>query len=382
MPVETFNSNSLPMTIAGVSGQLPPPPSVISIGGGVSKGNPVEGVSAPVQIMGLVPVFPCTNQDCRSYGADYVTDDTQYTLPVFADPNYGETNTYHNDFNSWWFQYPGTYNAVTSGDFQLQHYVNGAWSTIATLNSTTYGVAYANNFQPNGIGVCTGSNIYGYKISWKKVYNVFGIGTYRFYVSGQYTGAYPYCYASPPFCLQVWTCTAVDETVKFEAQYKGGNVGSITTQGRSWNLCCKAHQFPSQPYTYYPINWYDSIRFYGMFTNTDYDKEVDSVKYQPGVIFKVRDEVIKKFKLFIGGGGSTKNAPLWLLERFVGYAMSADQLFVSDYNVNNPNYNLKKFWVVSDVGIKPLYKGYSRYMKVIDTEFREGQQYIFRDRCC
>lgn len=377
MPIDTVNSNTSPMNPVGGYSQDPPPPTTITIGGTVEIGKGPQRVQSPDQIMGLVPVFDCNSTECRSYGADFVTNDQQYTLPVFA--SLTDTSTYENDVNSWLFNYPGTYNAISNGDFHLQHYTSGAWSSIATLNNNTYGTAYHNNFLPNG-GTCYGTNIYGYKLKWRNVLSAFGEGTYRFAVTGQYTSSYPYCKTSPPFCLKAWDCISADQTVKFEAQYAGGNMGSVTTQGRSWALCCKSSS--AQNAKVYPINWNDGIRFFGAFTNTDYDKQVDSIKYQPGTIYKVRDEVIKKFKLFIGGGGSTKNAPLWLLERFVAYAMSSDKLLVSDYNINNPNYNLKSFWVVSDVGIKPTYKGYSRFMKVLDTEFKEGQQYIFRDRCC
>ena len=142
MPVETINSNAFPMSIQGVSAQRPAKPIAISPGTAIPRGNPVQEVIAPVQVMGLVPLFSCTSTECRAgiYTADTIADDTQWTLPVFATPNF--SGSYYNDSSPFWFDYPGTHNPITLGEFHLQrlNQSTGVWSSVATLNNTTYGI--------------------------------------------------------------------------------------------------------------------------------------------------------------------------------------------------------------------------------------------------
>jgi len=324
-----------------------------------------------------------TSGDCNcrrdGYAADSVPDDTQWTIPAIASTS--STDLYKNDKNTWLLKYPSSYNAITQQDFHLQQYSSGHWSNIATLNSTTYGTPIQNNVSPKGTA-CINFNYCGYQLDWRKVLIAFGEGTYRFAVGGSVTDKYPYCLASPPFCLKEYSCDAADGTVRFEAYYSGGNMGSVTQQGSSWSLCCryvgsKATNILSSAY-----QWYDSIRFYGFFGYTAYEFQREQIKYQTGMINKVRDEAIKKFTLKIGGGGSARNAPQWLLDRFAAYALQSDKLLVSDYNMNNAQYNFNRFWVVADSGFDPKYTTSSRYMKVLSTQFKEGTQYIYRDRCC
>lgn len=353
----------------------------------VNSSSSYSGVTVTLTYISGTDVYGSTNFtssadstvcDCRrnNYGADYVTDDTQWTIPAFASTT--DTNQLFNDKNAWLLKYPGSYNAVSAGDFKLQRYSSGIWTTVATLNSTTYGTPYHNTWSPKGTA-CTNSNYCGFLLDWRKVLIGLGEGTYRFSVSGGYTSTYPYCMSSPPFCLQEYTCIGTDGTVRFEANYSGGNMGSIETQGLSWSLCCR--YISSGQILFSSISWYDAVRFYGYFGDKKYPHEKEQIKYQTGVIKKVRDEIIPTYSLKIGGGGSRMNAPMWLLDRFQ-YAITSDKLLVSDYNLNNSNYNIKRLWVVIDSAIEPSYHPYTRYMKVLTSTFKEGTQYTYRDRCC
>ncbi len=203
----------------------------------------------------------------------------------------------------------------------------------------------------------------------------FGEGTYRFKAGGFYTSNLNYCEATPPFCLTAFDCHKVDGTVKFEAEYTGGRFGSVTSQGVEFSLCCNCVYNSSNSQTF-PISLQDSIRFYGFFGNDVPEYQRDSIKYQTGIVNKVRDEAIKNFTF------RSDKLPLWLHKRFYSYGLMADRLYVSDYNINNADYNLKHFYVVADSNYPIKYNGWSRYMKVIDAKFKEGQQYVFRDRCC
>ena len=343
------------------------PLSFFVCGVGYVVNNFTGGVNAQSKQL-LIPSGSVCDCDCR-YGlwtADMQPDDRDYTLPVFADLTC--TDSYHNDINSFLFSYPGAYNPITSNDFTLTKLVNGTWTQVAVLNSSTYGTPIYQTCATTSTTASTVSNVGGYIINWNLVLSAFGEGMYQFNVTGvgYTTSSGPYCLVSPPFCLKTWTCFDADSTCKFEAKYLGGTFGSVTTQGSSWSLCCNGVAF----------QWADSIRFYAFFGYRTIEYQRDFVKYATGVINKVRDEAIEKYQL------RTNLLPMWFHERFYAYALMADQLYVSDYNINNPDYNLKNFYVVADGNYIPVYNNWTRYMKVLDLDFKKGDQFVFRDRCC
>ena len=123
------------------------------------------------------------------------------------------------------------------------------------------------------------------------------------------------------------------------------------------------------------FTWKDSVRIGGEFGYEQTDYERKSIKYQTGVVNKIRDEAILKFTW------KSSSLPFWFHERFKGYALMADELKVSDYNLNNADYNLKLFSVQGDSSYVPDYKGYTRYTKV-KCDFKAKIQNIKRQRCC
>ncbi len=123
------------------------------------------------------------------------------------------------------------------------------------------------------------------------------------------------------------------------------------------------------------FTWKDRIRVGGEFGYEQTDYERKSIKYQTGVVNKIRDEAILKFTW------KSSSLPFWFHERFKGYALMADELKVSDYNLNNADYNLKLFSVQSDSSYVPDYKGYTRYTKV-KCDFKAKIQNLKRTRCC
>lgn len=321
------------------------------------------------QVVGLVPIFPCTATECRlgKYLADNISDDTQFPLPVFAD--LVDTTAYKNDFNSWLVELP---TAATTVTFVLQKYdtVTTIWNTVATLNNNTYGTFY------NTYSLCPGLLWKGFKLDWRKVLQFQGEGKYKFVVQLTAMGK-ENCGASPPFCLEAWDCYKVDRTTKWEFTFSGGFFGSIDLPGKGWTFCCckSTPQSTGNVTTCTPITWRDSIRMEGFFGREKSDHEKTSLKYTTGVIKKVRDELIQKFDWRSG------NLPKWLHDRFKSYGLMSDLSYVSDYNINNSDYNIKSMWVVSDSGYEPTYFGYSRYTKV-EVQFKEGQQTVYRNRCC
>ena len=506
--------------------------NIINISGGITF---VEGGAFSffygIQWNGIFLTIPNDNCDCRegNYLPDNpYADDTQIPLPVYADLS--DSNPAFNDFNYWLFLYPLTASTPVN-DFNLQMYENGVWVNIAVLNNNTYGVYY--NYSMTDV------NYQGFEISWNLILSAFGAGTYRFNQSGG-----SYCFNSPPFCLQPYSCYACDRTVKFLTQVTGGNSGSVTQQGNVWALsgiltsgstssgastgsdfkagvgtgdtgvnsslsspvtisatpqdfrnitnndgdydgvntftanivasqvfsgvivwtgdCGNRSNFTesrltvelvingsvvqtlvnlaflpgvtsSYTFSFAPVNmnigdtaklnvlgetvfntqslqegyiyvcqagsywmntynttvttttgatntfaitWNDSIRFEGFFGRQAADFKIDEIKYLPGTITKVRDEMLKKLELWVAP------MPQWFHDRFPAYALQADLLYVYDYNFNNANYNIKGLWIVKDSGWEPEHKFESRYARIGGTaKFKEGQASIFRDRC-
>ena len=195
--------------------------------------------------------------DCRQglYKADFVPDDNNFVLPARA--SLTNNTDYYNSWNSWLLVYPTGYDAVTSGDFKLQSGVlqtNGSydWTTIAILDNADYGVPFDGTgtypFSSCGQGT-TGAGVYGdcavnyqgFQLNWRPVLQGFGVGTYRFIVTGLGTQDVEpgYCLFSPPFCLQEFECpSSNDSLVRFEANYCGGHIGDVVNMGNSWQLGC------------------------------------------------------------------------------------------------------------------------------------------------
>ena len=124
-----------------------------------------------------------------------------------------------------------------------------------------------------------------------------------------------------------------------------------------------------------PITWKDAIRVGGEFGYEETDYERKSIKYQTGVVNKVRDEAILKHTW------KSSSLPFWFHERFKVYGLMADKLLVSDYNMNNSDYNLKLYSVQGESSYNPKYKGFPRESQV-ECEFKPAIQNLKRSRCC
>ncbi len=253
--------------------------------------------------------------------------------------------------------------------------VNGSWVEQSQLDDDTYGTFYDVN------SLCDAIKWAGYTISWTKVLQELGTGVYRFRLQVVLFSLPAQCFASPQFCLSEFDCYKVDRTTKFESTISGGKIGDVdktNSGGGTWQFCCPVIN-PSQPgiiQGYNPITWNDSIRVEGFFGYEDTDAERKMIKYQTGVVNKIRDEMILKFKWKAG------SLPFWFHERFKAYGLYlADQTLVSDYNINNADLNLKRYSVYCDGSYNPDYKNYSRYERVT-CEFKAQTQNLLRNRCC
>ena len=81
----------------------------------------------PIQIVGLIPVYPCDSEDCRE---NCNTVCAPYRNPVFGEltpDGHTLTSTYENDFNSFFFDFPLIKKNVTgfSVIFTIEKSING-----------------------------------------------------------------------------------------------------------------------------------------------------------------------------------------------------------------------------------------------------------------
>ena len=298
------------------------------------------------QIGGFVALTPCEDPECREFS------ESLYINPVFADltttdPYFNDTSTFIINFNAW-------YSLGFTTTITLQQLIAGVWTDVAVLNDNTYGT-----YIPYNTYYLLPSYT-GYIINWYNVLDEQGEGIYRikFEIEGRKIDE---CLVSEAFCLKAFDCFDASKTVKFEATLFGGYIGHAINPAILINLC--------------GFTFTDSIRFKGFFGYEKAEYERKNVEYNNGIIYKIRDEVIKQFILFTG------KIPKSTHDRFKAYGLMADKQLVSDYNYNNPDYQIKRKGVVCDGGYEPLWVQNSRRAKV-KVAFKEDQQNLIRRRCC
>lgn len=383
MPIITINPNPVPANQFGAYNSFPAyinPPNHLPFNGGLFSRNDIP------QVVGLVPVFPCNDIECRldKFLANDIFNDEQFTLPVFAQVS--GSDLYFNDQNSWLFELP--LSGTQTIDFFLDKLIGNVWVNQTSLINNNFGIFYSlpkncSVGQLNCTVLCPTKNWTGYLLYWQNVLNAFGEGVYRFRVNYTvYTRSF--CFASPPFCLKEFDCFLANRTTKFESYYFGGRFGSVNKKycgGKFWDFCCVGRT--DNPSTS-PINWYDSIRIYGFLGREDKEYERVQIKYQTGVVNKIRDEAIRKFKWKNFGNFSSNmgtGLPFWFHDRFSVYGLMSPKLLVSDYNLNNSQYELKRYCVIADSNYTPEYKGFSRYSSV-ELQFKSQNQYLIKTNCC
>lgn len=325
------------------------------------------------QALGLVKINPCNDPECRVY------PEKTYINPVLAELTSNNAasapDRYKNDSNTFLIEFASYYTNVyeTLLTLESQIDINEIWTyknTLYQANTTppyidnSFGRCIAYNTLPNHPDYC------GYIINWNDVLSIYGEGIYRLKFTIIAKNGNGYCGISEPFCLKTYSCTNASNTVKFEITLNGGLIGDCDAPDILWNIC--------------GLTYSDSIRFEGFFNYEKDEYERKDVKYNNGIIYHVRDETIKKFELMTG------RLPYWLHSRFRAYALMAggntntannDNLLVSDYNFNNPNYNINRKGVIPDSGYEPIWVQNSRYARV-KVSFKEDQQNLIRRKCC
>jgi len=312
----------------------------------------------PIQLLGFVPLVSCSLDECRKFEGQC------YKNPVFGSLNVS-TSTYENDLSTFFLD--DSLRRTTIFTMQKLNSFR-EWEDIAVIGSTlpalfpyvtTYGTFYKYNYFP------AHKNYIGVQINWGYVYTNNGSGTYRLMVESpsvvdQKPKPYGYCLVSEPFELFLWNCNRAHGTAKFEAN-QSGKIGSKTTDGYVFDLC--------------GIRLYDSIRQKGFFGYEKSGYLEIMLEHQTGLQDRVNDEAVQRYDWL------SKPMPKYIHDRFKTYGMMADSMWVSDYNKNNADYNLKRKMIVKSAGYEPVYPKGSR-LSWVKTEFKEGIQGVIKSSAC
>lgn len=342
------------------------PTTTVGIGtkGGGSTGNgtppPVPVVSTiPIQVAGLLPMIACDATECRSIPRFCCDRMNVFGQLAPIRPNMPETpvpnSTYENDLNDFLFDLQLQPSSAT---WTIEKCTSGnTFETIATIINNVYGKYQA-------IGTIVGHPTYtGFTVNWGRVYYAFGVGVYRIKMSWisrlEKTG----CFVSPEFFLRRFNCDQATRTVKFECVMPS-LIGHHNNSGYIFDFC--------------GMNWFSSCRYPGFFgTNTVPTYNETFNKYQSGQIEHVHNEAIQKWKydsLLL-----TKE----LHDRAKVYMMMAQSTLVSDYNILNVDWAIKKLSIARAGAYEPVdYNNALPPRSHVSVEFNAGIQNIISSNCC
>ena len=349
-----------------------------------------------VQVAGLVPLVPCSPEDCRDGCVAFSRSDEIvelacdsanprrgyifmqncsntpfggcYENPVFGNlincvgQNYA---SYENDMN----QFIVTFNEFVESTiaWTLQKNIRGTWTDLYGLQEGDLGTYNAPGYLADHL------NYTGVIVNWGKVLEGYNSGCYRVKVVETVTRdtpigtrPIPYCLVSEPFNLMAWNCDRANGTVKFETN----TTGKIGDKRVDYLL----HDLSGSYF-------YDSIRVWGFFGKEKIG-EYKTINLEwgnpnPGKIEKVRDEAIQSFEFMM-----RQDTVGWVHQRLMVYGFMADQILVSDYNINNTDYDIKRFPVIRDSGYEPTYFVASgKRIAGVKVDFKRAVQNVIKTNC-
>ncbi len=338
-----------------------------------------------IQIVGLIPVYPCDSEDCRKQCEPFCA----YKNPVFGQTfpglgvaGFATKSTYENDFNSWYFDFPLIKKNPTgfTVTFSIEKYISGAWVTSLPFINNSYGILY--NF-----GSIAGHPTYkGLSVNWGAVLKAKGEGCYRLKVDVSYKTliwarnyfneptlvTYTACAATPIFDLKEWDCKRAHGTAKFEI-WNTGIIGDPYKDYFKHDLC--------------GVLLFDSLRvrgFLGYPKSPTY--KMDNNKWGPpkqGKIERVRDEQIQQWEYKSG------LLPEYIHTRFSTFAMMCDEMLGSDYNINNSDWTVKRKSIIKtpNASYEPTFLDatadwYKRNKAHVTVLFNRGVQSVEKYNCC
>lgn len=322
--------------------------------GGLSTATASLVTVNPIQLLGLSPLTPCAATECRTYNGSC------YINPVFGTVNVAKSS-YENDLNTWFINdsLGRLYDVVLQkADLSFK-----TWSDVATMATsassvTTYGTNYKYGYFSTSPPK---SRYFGFQINWGNVLTIKGGGVYRvlFRTSANDRSKFPYCLASETFRLYPFNCNKANYTVKFEIN-STGKVGSHLSDGNVFDIC--------------GATFYDSIRVNGRFIETNPTTSENYLEYQTGLMDLTSGEVILKYEW------ESKLLPEYIYKRLFVYGTLSGRMYASDYNLDNPRYDIKQISIIIKSMNMEKTKGNRQLPVVIQCE--AGIQSIIKSTSC
>lgn len=226
-----------------------------------------------------------------------------FSIPAFAFPT-DTTDDYRNDFAA---PLLALSNRFEDPKFFLEKkQTDCSFQQVAALNNnSTLGrlESFANGWV-------------GFTLLWHRVNTVLGVGCYR--IKATYTdkvSSEPQEEISYQYDLKVYTAGLADKTIKFTYDITGGKVGSTTDDKAVLD--------------YGTIVWSREFRVRGFFGFETSEINIEGVKYKDGSVNWVSSDQIEQFLCYIN------SIPYSLHREIKINALQADNLFISDYNIDN-----------------------------------------------
>ena len=220
-------------------------------------------------------------------------DECCYQSPVLASTT--SNDNWKNDINSFLFKRNFSSETIT---IKLQK--NG--TTDIPIVNDDYGIFY--DFGTFG----DFPNYKGVQIQWQKVLTLQGVGVYRLKVESNFLTGSTTTY-SIPFKLDEYTQDKANGTFRIQSIQNGFL--------RHLN------------FDYKNINWLDGLRVPGFFGNRQTEYEQEFVLYANRDSKQVRSELINTYVC------QTMHVPDCITDLIIEYHNFANELFFTDYNLNN-----------------------------------------------
>lgn len=234
------------------------------------------------------------------------------------------------------------------------------WVEMSQLNDNTYGYAYGSSHDPNQ-QFNTNTSWIGYHIDWWKVYNQHGEGYYRTRLeydnlpSAETQIRYSYTYQ-----LLEYSDDRADHTTRFNYKIKGGKVGDEKSDEIVIN--------------YNTTIWERQFRVRGIFGYSDsMNYEAEYTRYRSGAKVYTDNNGVEFYQCQL------KGIPYSLHREFKKTMVFADEIIISDYNIDNI-YQWKNKRVIRSGDYEINYDRFVSYYPAT-IEFSQYFENLRRKRC-
>ena len=231
-----------------------------------------------------------------------------------------------NDYKGWFYQLQTEIDTV---DFKI---VRLSDLQEFDLNDSTYGEFFPAGTFDNGLFT-------GYKVDWKKVSQTLGYGSYQLKTEGSTPS--PFTVESNTFTVLEFNNVTSKNYVRIES-VQNGILEDIGVDFKD-------------------SNWCDMVRIPGYFGNRTSTYEVDDLIFQNGNRTNIKKDRVDTWAF------ETGFLPVCITDEIINYHFMANEIFMTDYNLNNHSYELIRKPVQLDEFNDPEYPVLSRKARLSAT---------------